>query len=33
MVPDNRRPLAVMKNPVNIPVHVNKMTEKKISLE
>jgi hypothetical protein len=33
MVPGNRRPLAVMKNPVNIPVHVNKMTEKKISLE
>ena len=33
MVPDNRVPLSVKKAPVNIPVHVNKMVEKKVSLE
>jgi hypothetical protein len=33
MVPDNRRPLSVTKAPVSIPVHINKIVEKKISLE
>jgi hypothetical protein len=33
MVPDNRRPLAVTKDPVSVPVHINKVIEKKISLE
>ncbi len=33
MVPDNRRPLSVIKDPVSVPVHINKVVEKKISLE
>ena len=33
LVPDNSVPLAVKKSPVIIPVHLNKVTEKKISLE
>ena len=33
MVPGNRVPRSVKKAPVNIPVHVNKVVEKKVSLE
>jgi Hydrazine synthase alpha subunit middle domain len=33
MVPGNRIPLAVKKSPINIPVHINKVVEKKVSLE
>jgi hypothetical protein len=33
LVPDNMVPLAVKKSPVIIPVHISKVTEKKISLE
>lgn len=33
MVPGNRVPLSVKKSPVNIPVHINKVVEKKVSLE
>jgi hypothetical protein len=33
LVPDNNVPLAVKKSPVIIPVHISKVTEKKISLE
>ena len=33
MAPDNRVPLSVKKPPVNIPVHINKVVEKKVSLE
>jgi len=33
LVPENRVPLSVKKLPVNIPVHVSKVAEKKISLE
>jgi hypothetical protein len=33
MVPDNKVPLAVKKSPVNIPMHLNKVVEKKVSLE
>jgi hypothetical protein len=33
MVPDNKVPLAVKKSPVNIPMHLNKVIEKKVSLE
>jgi TonB family protein len=33
IVPDNRRPLSVIKDPVSVPVHINKVVEKKISLE
>jgi hypothetical protein len=32
-VPDNRVPLAVKKSPVIIPMHINKVVEKKVSLE
>lgn len=32
-VPENRVPLAVKNLPVNIPVHINKVKEKKVSLE
>lgn len=31
--PENRVPLAVKNHPVNVPVHIEKMIEKKISLE
>jgi hypothetical protein len=33
MVPENRLPLAVKNLPVNIPVHINKVKEKTVSLE
>ena len=33
MVPGNKVPLAVQKEPVNIPMHINKIVEKKVSLE
>jgi hypothetical protein len=33
MAPDNKVPQSVKKPPVNIPVHVNKIVEKKVSLE
>ena len=33
MVPGNRVPLAVKKSPVIIPMHINKVVEKKVSLE
>ena len=33
MVPENRVPLAVKNLPVNIPVHINKVKEKSVSLE
>jgi hypothetical protein len=33
MVPENRVPLAVKNLPVNIPVHINKVKEKTVSLE
>jgi hypothetical protein len=33
MVPGNRVPLAVKKSPVVIPMHINKIVEKKVSLE
>lgn len=33
MVPGNKVPLAVKKSPVNIPMHINKVVEKKVSLE
>lgn len=33
MVPENRVPLAVKKSPVVIPMHLNKIVEKKVSLE
>jgi hypothetical protein len=33
MVPDNRVPLAVKNSPVSIPMHINKVVEKKVSLE
>ena len=33
LVPDNRVPLAVKNLPVNIPVHISKVVEKKVSLE
>jgi hypothetical protein len=33
MVPGNRVPLAVKKSPVVIPMHINKVVEKKVSLE
>jgi hypothetical protein len=33
MVPENRVSLAVKKSPVVIPVHINKVVEKKVSLE
>jgi hypothetical protein len=33
MVPDNKVPLAVKKSPVSIPMHINKVVEKKVSLE
>jgi hypothetical protein len=33
LVPENRVPLSVKKAPVSIPVHINKVVEKKISLE
>ena len=33
LVPENSVPLAVKKSPVIIPVHISKVTEKKISLE
>lgn len=33
LVPGNKVPLSVKKPPVNIPVHINKVVEKKISLE
>jgi len=33
MVPDNRVPLAVKRSPVTIPMHINKVVEKKVSLE
>jgi hypothetical protein len=32
-VPGNRVPLSVKKSPVNIPMHINKVVEKKVSLE
>lgn len=32
-VPDNRIPLAVKNSPVTIPMHINKVVEKKVSLE
>jgi hypothetical protein len=33
MTPDNKVPLAVKLAPVGIPMHINKITEKKVSLE
>jgi hypothetical protein len=33
MVPVNRVPLAVKNSPVSIPMHINKVVEKKVSLE
>jgi len=33
MVPMNKVPLAVKNSPVNIPMHINKVVEKKVSLE
>jgi len=33
LVPENKVPLAVKNAPVNIPVHINKVVEKKVSLE
>jgi Hydrazine synthase alpha subunit middle domain len=33
MVPANRVPLSVKKSPVVIPMHINKVVEKKVSLE
>jgi Hydrazine synthase alpha subunit middle domain len=33
LVPENKVPLSVKKPPVNIPVHISKVAEKKISLE
>jgi len=33
LVPDNKVPFSVKKAPVNVPVHINKVVEKKISLE
>lgn len=33
MVPGNKVPLAVKKSPVIVPVHINKVVEKKVSLE
>jgi Hydrazine synthase alpha subunit middle domain len=33
MAPENRVPLSVKKPPVAIPVHINKVVEKKVSLE
>jgi hypothetical protein len=33
IVPENRIPLAVKKSPVVIPMHINKVVEKKVSLE
>lgn len=33
MVPGNKVPLAVHNAPVNIPMHINKIVEKKVSLE
>ena len=33
MVPENKYPLAVKKAPVNVPVHISKVVEKKVSLE
>lgn len=33
MVPGNRVPISVKKPPVNIPVHISKVVEKKVSLE
>lgn len=33
MVPENKVPMAVRQAPVNIPVHMNKVVEKKVSLE
>jgi hypothetical protein len=33
IVPENRVPLAVKKSPVIIPMHINKVVEKKVSLE
>lgn len=33
LVPGNRVPLSVKKSPVNIPMHINKIVEKKVSLE
>ena len=33
LVPENKQPLSVKKPPVIIPVHINKIVEKKISLE
>jgi hypothetical protein len=33
IVPGNRVPLAVKKSPVTIPMHINKVVEKKVSLE
>jgi hypothetical protein len=33
MTPFNRVPMSVKKSPVNIPIHINKVVEKKISLE
>jgi hypothetical protein len=31
--PENRVPMAVKNLPVNVPVHIEKIKEKKISLE
>jgi hypothetical protein len=31
--PENRVPLAVKNLPVNVPVHIKKINEKKVSLE
>ena len=33
LVPDNRVPFSVKKAPVSVPVHINKVVEKKVSLE
>jgi hypothetical protein len=33
IVPENKVPMAVRQAPVNIPVHINKVVEKKVSLE
>jgi hypothetical protein len=33
MVPINKVPLAVKNSPVSIPMHINKVVEKKVSLE
>jgi hypothetical protein len=33
LAPENRVPLSVKKDPVSMPVHVSKITEKEVELE